>query len=83
MEVADWCVKQQATDETQDRIAEAAMQQRMARQAEAPQGDEEVDTTPVLPSRYTSAPRQGQAGGNGGDGSQRPSVPPNFRRGGA
>jgi uncharacterized LabA/DUF88 family protein len=59
-------------------LREAAMQQRMARQAEAPQGDEEVDTTPVLPSRYTS-PRQGQPAG--GDGAQRPAVPPNFRRG--
>ncbi|WP_119421168.1 LabA-like NYN domain-containing protein [Desertibaculum subflavum] len=64
-------------------LREAAMQQRMARQAEAPQsGDDEVDTTPVLPSRYTSAPRPSQPPA-GGDGSQRPAVPPNFRRGGA
>ena len=60
-------------------LREAAMQQRMARQAETPQGgEEEVDTTPVLPSRYTSAPRPTQPAG---DGAQRPAVPPNFRRG--
>lgn len=63
-------------------LREAAMQQRMARQAEAPQtGDDEVDTTPVLPSRYTSAPRPTQP--PAGDGTPRPAVPPNFRRGGA
>lgn len=63
-------------------LREAAMQQRMARQSETA-ADDEVDTTPTLPARYTSAPRQPQGGASNGEGNPRPPVPPNFRRGGA
>src|SRR5690606_11462968 len=43
-------------------LREAAMQQRLARQGEG-QADDEVDTTPTLPPRYTgqSRPQQGGA----------------------